>query len=190
MPSPSSQVPTSEAPVVSAAEPDWSREMPRRFWDPSRKMLRALRAYQRGGPFKGLAVLRHRFWSAVAGCDVPITARIGGGFLLPHPVGVVIHPKAVIGPNCLVMQNATLGGNRGDAVPTLGGHVDVGPGAQVLGGVTLGDHAVIGANAVVLIDVPAGRVAAGVPARLLPPKPEAAGEGTTEDAARAAAAQV
>ena len=156
-------------PNVSATEPDWSREVPRGFWDPGRKMLRALRDYQRGGPLRRVAVLRHRFWSAVAGCDVPISTRIGGGLMLPHPTGVVVHPDVVIGPNCLLMQNSTLGGNRGDGVPRLGGHVDVGPGAQVLGGVALGDHAVVGANAVVLRDVPANRVAVGVPARVTRP---------------------
>ena len=159
---------------VSATEPDWSRERPRRAWDPGRQMLRALRDYQKGGqkggPLRRLAVLRHRFWSAVAGCDVPISSRIGGGLLLPHPTGVVVHPDAVIGPNYLLMQNTTIGGNCGGAVPRLGGHVDVGPGAQVLGGVTIGDHAVIGANAVVPSDGPPGRVAVGVPARLLPPE--------------------
>lgn len=165
-------------PDVSATEPDWSREAPRRFWDPSRKMLQALRAYQRGGPLRPLAVLRHRFWSAVAGCDVPINARIGGGLMLPHPAGVVVHPDAVIGPNCLIMQNATIGSNRGRGVPTLEGHVDVGPGACVLGGVHIGAHAVVGANAVVTRDVPEGATALGVPATNRPPAvPDAAGRG-------------
>ena len=170
---------TDDAPAISATKADWSRERPRGFWDPGRKMLKALRDYQRGGPLRRLAVLRHRFWSAVAGCDVPLSTQIGGGFMLPHPTGVVIHPDTVIGPNCMVMQNATLGGNRGTGVPRLGGHVDVGPGAQVLGGVALGDHAIIGANAVVLSDVPEGRVAVGAPAKALPVR---------EEAARAAAA--
>ncbi|WP_236544513.1 serine O-acetyltransferase [Roseovarius atlanticus] len=86
-----------------------------------------------------------------------------------HPNGVVVHPDAVIGPNCILFQQVTLGTNRGDkGAPQLGGHVDVGPGAKILGPVTIGDHAVIGANAVVLHDVPAGATAVGVPARILP----------------------
>ena len=55
-------------------------------------------------------------------------------------------------------------------MPTLGGHVDVGAGAKILGPITIGDNAVIGANAVVLTDVPANAVAVGIPARvILPP---------------------
>lgn len=111
-------------------------------------------------------VLEHRFWSVVTQADIPVTARIGGGLLLPHPNGVVIHPEAEIGPNCLIFQQVTVGAARG-GVPRIGGHVDIGAGAKVIGPVVVGDHAVIGANAVVTRDVPADRVAAGIPARLL-----------------------
>jgi serine O-acetyltransferase len=84
--------------------------------------------------------------------------------LIPHPNGVVVHPEAVIGPNCLLFQQVTIGTGPKPGVPRLGGNIDVGPGAKILGGVVIGDHAVIGANAVVLNDVPAGAVAVGVPA--------------------------
>ena len=153
----------------SATEPDWSREAPRGFWDPGRKLIGAVRDYQRGGPLRRrLAVLRHRFWSLVSGAELPVTTDIGGGLMLPHPNGVVVHPKSVIGPNCILFQQVTLGGNGGGSgVPRLGGHVRVGPGARILGPVAVGDNAVIGANAVVLRDVPAGVVVVGVPARIL-----------------------
>jgi serine O-acetyltransferase len=111
--------------------------------------------------------LRHRFWQAISGADIPVTTRIGGGLLLPHPNGVVIHPDAVIGPNCLLFQQVTLGSHDTGGVPRLGGHVDIGAGAKVLGAVTLGDHAKVGANAVVLHDVPPGATAVGIPARVL-----------------------
>lgn len=155
--------------TISATEPDWSREAPRGFWDPSRRLLRSTRAYQSGGPLRRrIAVLQHRFWSVVSGADIPINTVIGGGLILPHPSGVVIHPKTEIGPNCAIFQHVTLGTRGvGSGVPRLGGHVDVGPGACILGGVHVGDHAVIGANAVVLHDVPADTVAVGVPARIL-----------------------
>lgn len=160
---------------VSAETPDWDRERCRRFWDPGRRLLKAVRRYQasRGrGPVGRLLgkrwVVSHRFWSAVAGADVPLDGRLGGGLLLPHPNGVVIHPGAVVGPNCLIFQQVTLGdGGRKPGLPVLGGHVDVGAGAKVLGGVTVGDHARIGANAVVLDDVPPGATAVGVPARVV-----------------------
>lgn len=162
-----------KAPVPSAIEPDWSRESPARWWDPSRQLLATIRDYQgatRGfrlarGLTRKLAVLRHRFWSVVSGADIPLNTRhLGGGLLMPHPQGVVIHPDAVIGPNCLLLQQVTLGTGPKPGVPKLGGHVDVGAGAKILGGVVIGDHAVIGANAVVISDVPAHAVAVGVPA--------------------------
>lgn len=167
----------SAPPPVSAAEPDWTRERPREFWDPGRKLIKTLRDYNRlddrADPLsrfrRMLIVIRHRFWSAVTACDIPLGFDPGGGFILAHPTGVIIHPKSVIGPNCMLMHQVTLGTSRGrrPGVPTLGGHVDVGPGAMIFGGVTIGDHAVIGANAVVMIDVPAGATAAGVPARIV-----------------------
>lgn len=161
--------------AISAGVPDWSREAKAFFeWAPSRSLLASIRAYQRHAAAGGilaaiprkLAVLRHRFWSVVTGCDIPLTTRIGGGLLIPHPNGVVIHPETSIGPNCLLMQQVTLG-TTGTGVPVLGGHVDIGAGAKVLGGVHLGDHCLIGANAVVLDDVPTGATAVGVPARVV-----------------------
>ncbi len=113
-----------------------------------------------------LAVLRHRFWSIVTGAEIQLGTRIGGGLLILHPNGIVIHPDVVVGPNCLIFQQVTLGGGVGGA-PKIGGHVDIGAGAKVLGNVTVGDHAKIGANAVVLQDVPAYATAVGVPARMI-----------------------
>ena len=161
-----------DAVAVSPSVPDWSREFkPFWAWMPSRSLLACLRDHarlrERRGPLYAFlrkwVVLRHRFWSAVTGAEIPLSCRIGGGLLLPHPNGVVIHCDVVIGPNCLIFQQVTLG-VRGRGVPTLGGHVDVGAGAKVLGLVHVGDHALIGANAVVLSDVLAGATAVGIPA--------------------------
>jgi len=171
-------LPPSNHDPVSATEPDWQREvLVPGEWAPGKRLLRAIRDYQKtasgGGPLAGLrriiAVLRHRFWSVVAGADVPLNSRIAGGLLLPHPNGIVIHPDVEIGPNCLIFQQVTLGTRDADSdVPTIGGHVDIGGGARVLGNIQIGEHAKIGANAVVLTDVPAGATAIGIPARIVP----------------------
>lgn len=156
---------------VSASDPDWSREAVTGVWDPGRKLLRAHRRHARAR--NRLARMRwslaHRFWSVVTQCDIPLGTCIGGGLLLPHPNGIVIHPSAVIGPNCLIFQQVTVGLTQGSTTaPVIGGHVDIGAGAKVLGPVRVGEHVLIGANAVVARDVPAGCVARGVPARVFP----------------------
>jgi serine O-acetyltransferase len=155
--------------LISAEIPDWSRERPQRFWDPGRKLLAAIRSHQRWvartGPLALImcktAVLRHRFWSVVTGADIPLNCQIGGGLLLPHPNGIVIHPRAIVGVNCLIFQQVTIGSRSGDDLPIIGGHVDMGAGAKILGRVTIGDHARIGANAVVTRDVSAHGTATG-----------------------------
>ena len=158
---------------VSAHEPEWSRERAKRGeWSPGKKLLKSIRDYQRapvGSVRRKLATLRHRFWSVVTGADIPLNCNIGGGLLIPHPNGIVIHPTAQIGPNCLIFQQVTVG-HADDGVPTIGGHVDIGAGAKLIGPITIGDHARIGANAVVMIDVPAGKTAVGIPAQIIEAK--------------------
>lgn len=162
--------------VVSADVPDWPCEKKSLFsWDPSRSLLASIRSYQRHANsrnpvcvlMKKWAVLRHRFWSVVTGADIPLNCQVGGGLLLPHPNGIVIHPGAQIGPNCLIFQQVTIGTRNGGMSPVIGGHVDIGAGAKILGNVHIGDHACIGANAVVLKDVPAGKTAVGIPAEII-----------------------
>lgn len=155
--------------------PDWSREYKRPGeWNPGKSLLASIRAYQKhcssrqplAPLFRRWAVLRHRFWSAVSGADIPLNCQIEGGLLLPHPNGIVIHPAVRIGPNCLLFQQVTLGTRGGTEAPMLEGHVDVGAGAKLLGGIRVGAHAQIGANAVVLQDVSSGKTAVGAPARM------------------------
>ena len=159
-----------------AKEPDWSREERRRPWDPGRRLLRCIRTYQTTATWwpplrklvRAFLIPRHWFWSAVAGADIPLNAQLGGGAILPHPNGIVIHPRAVIGPNCLIFQQVTIG-TRGwnRPAPVIGAGVEIGAGAKVLGPITIGDGARIGANAVVVCDVPAGCTAVGIPARVV-----------------------
>jgi serine O-acetyltransferase len=161
--------------VIDAKIPDWSRESPRQFWDPGRKLMLAIRRYQYWRDKSGMSstclrkwlVLRHRFWSAVTGADIPLNCRIGGGLIIPHPNGIVIHPDAEIGVNCLIFQQVTIGTRGESGAPVISGHVDIGAGAKILGPVHVGEHAKIGANAVVCSDVPSGVVAVGIPARVI-----------------------
>jgi serine O-acetyltransferase len=163
--------------MISAEVPDWSREaISSREYEPGKKLLRSIRHYQECAKKRGFLsqlgkmryVLSFRFWSAVTGADIPLNAQLGGGLALPHPNGIVIHPHAKIGVNCLVFQQVTIGGGGPKpGEPQIGGHVDIGAGAKILGGVTIGDHAKIGANAVVLNDVPSGATAVGIPARII-----------------------
>jgi serine O-acetyltransferase len=159
--------------IVSAEIADWSRENPRRFWDPSRKLLRAIRNYQfwrsRSGIIPSVlckwCILRHRFWSVVTGAEIPLNCNIGGGLLIHHPNGIVIAPEAKIGVNCLIFQQVTIASRGNGGAPVIAGHVDIGAGAKIFGPVHIGAHAEVAANSVVLRNVPTGAVAAGLPAR-------------------------
>ena len=166
----------SPAPAISASEPDWSREVPRCWWDPGYRLLRAIRKYQaaRGRLARRYWAIQHRFWSVVTQSEIHLNQDIGGGLRLPHPTGIILHPDAVLGPNCQLFHQVTLGlVEDREGVPVLGGHVDIGAGARILGPIRIGDHARVGANAVVLRDVPAGATAVGVPARIIPAKADA-----------------
>lgn len=150
-------------------QPDWTREHKRRFeWSPSKSLLAALRSYHRGGKLRRfLAKRRIQFWSVITGADIAPEAKLGGGLMLPHPNGLVFHRDVVIGVNCMIMQQVTIGQLATGGVPRLGNNVYVGAGAKLLGPITIGDNASIGANAVVLADVPPNSTAVGIPARVI-----------------------
>lgn len=143
--------------------------------DRDRRLLDAIGRYQRGragrGPGARLAMLRgklgHVWWSLLSGCDISREARIDGSTRLPHPNGVVIHAQAVIEPGCLIMQQVTLGQLAEGGAPSVGRGVYIGAGAKVLGPVRIGEGARIGANAVVLTDIPPHATAVGIPARVV-----------------------
>jgi serine O-acetyltransferase len=104
------------------------------------------------------------------GIELPYSAKVGRNVGIHHQSGIVISGYVTIGDGCVIRQNVTIGIRRvGEIVgPVLGRNVDVGAGAVILGTITIGDDVSIGANAVVLDNVPDGAVAVGVPARIIP----------------------
>ncbi|HEY5518858.1 MAG TPA: serine O-acetyltransferase EpsC, partial [Cellulomonas sp.] len=106
---------------------------------------------------------------AATGIEIHPAAKLGHRLFIDHGMGVVIGETAEVGDDVVLFHGATLGGRsmrHGKRHPTLGNHVVVGAGAKILGPVRIGDGAQIGANAVVVKDVPAGAVAVGVPAEV------------------------
>lgn len=97
-----------------------------------------------------------------AGAEIHPAALIGPGLCLVHSVGIVIGHEVVAGRDLVLYQGVTLGHRRGGGQPRLGDRVRIGAGAKVLGPVCIGDDAVVGANSVVLADVPAGATVTGV----------------------------
>lgn len=119
------------------------------------------------------------------GIEVPPRLPIGPGLVLMHTQGTVLG-AAVIGKNATIYQQVTLGARDLDFAytaslrPIVEDGVIISAGAKVLGGLTLGQGCVVGANAVVLANVPAGYVAVGIPARNLLPKEARSNSGTTD----------
>lgn len=101
--------------------------------------------------------------------DVPCSVKIGKGTVFGHTgIGVVVHPRVVIGENCIVGQGITIGGrSRAYEVPVIGNRVYIGAGARVLGPIKIGNNVIIGPNAVVIKDVPDNTIVGGIPAKVL-----------------------
>ena len=105
----------------------------------------------------------------VYGIEIPYTVELGRRVVVEHQGGIVIHGNSKIGDECIIRQNCTFGIrslDKLDAAPILKQRVNVGAGAALLGRITVGEGAQIGANAVVLTDVPPGALAIGVPAAI------------------------
>ncbi len=102
----------------------------------------------------------------LTGIEIHPGAEIGRGLFIDHGMGVVVGETAIIGNNVTLFQGVTLGGTgkeTGKRHPTLGDHIVVGAGAKILGNITIGSNSYIGANAVVLKDVPPNTTVVGVP---------------------------
>jgi serine O-acetyltransferase len=113
-------------------------------------------------------ILRHYRYKL--GISIASGTEIGPGLYIGHFGGIVVHGKVIIGKNCNLSHGVTLGiKNRGEnaGCPTVGDNVYIGPGAKIFGAITIGNHAAIGANAVVTKDVPENGVAVGIPAKVI-----------------------
>lgn len=120
----------------------------------------------------------------LTGVEVHPGARIGRRLFIDHGMGVVVGETAVLGDDVTLYQGVTLGGTSraaGKRHPTLEDGVVVGAGAQVLGPLTVGAGARIGANAVILKDVPADVTMVGIPARIVQPRPKARDKAKTKE---------
>ncbi|MBA4110152.1 MAG: serine acetyltransferase [Leptothrix sp. (in: Bacteria)] len=113
-----------------------------------------------------LALIPHHLNKLLTGCVIGVRARFGPGFVLVHPIGVVINSSVRGGNQIILESGVVIGDNRGKS-PVLANDIFVGSGAKIIGGVSIGDGVRIGANAVVLKDVPSGSTAVGIPARVL-----------------------
>jgi serine O-acetyltransferase len=103
----------------------------------------------------------------LTGISIPRRAQIGEGFKIDHFGGIVIHPESRVGRNCTFLHGVTLGIREDGNAPVIEDDVVLGANAHVLGGVTVGRGAKVGAMSVVIHDVPSGAAVAGVPARVV-----------------------
>lgn len=106
----------------------------------------------------------------ITGVEIHPGAQIGKRLFIDHGMGIVIGETAIIGDDCLIYHQVTLGGMSSKDEkrhPTLGNNVMVGTGAKILGNIHIGDKAKIGANCIVIHDVEAGKTVVGVPGEVL-----------------------
>ncbi len=106
----------------------------------------------------------------LTGVELPCEVKLGRRFRIEHFGGIIISGDVVMGDDCIVRNGVTIGlghtGQRG--APIIGNRVDIGAGAKILGSIRIGDDVAIGANAVVITDVPSNSIAVGVPAKVRP----------------------
>jgi len=113
-----------------------------------------------------LELLLNRLNSICCNCIIGRGAEFGPGFVLIHATGVVINGQVIGGENVFIEHQVTIGAERRQS-PRIGNNVFIGAGAKIIGQITVGDHSRVGANAVVLDDVPPYATVAGIPARVV-----------------------
>lgn len=106
----------------------------------------------------------------LTGIDLPCEVTLGKRFVIEHFGDIIISGDTVFGDDVVIRNGVTIGLRRTNerGAPVIGNRVDIGTGAKILGAITIGDDVVVGANAVVIRDVPPNSLAVGVPARVIP----------------------
>jgi serine O-acetyltransferase len=117
-----------------------------------------------------------KFVQIITGIELPCEAIVGRNFVIDHFGGIIVSGYARFGDNCRIRNGVVVGLRRIEEpyAPVIGNNVDIGAGAKLLGRIKIGDNSIIGANAVVLDDVPENSVAIGVPAIIKPRRPPCA----------------
>jgi serine O-acetyltransferase len=117
--------------------------------------------------------LLFKFVQIITGIELPCEAEVGRNFVIDHFGGIIVSGYAKFGDNCRIRNGVTVGLRRIEEkfAPVIGNNVDIGAGAKLLGPIKIGDNVIVGANAVVLCDVPANSIAVGVPATIKPRAP-------------------
>lgn len=121
-------------------------------------------------PIALLHLMLSKIAEIICGVTIGVSANIGKRLIIEHSGAIVIHGNSVIGDDCIIRQGVTIGNKRMDdpfGAPNIGDRVNVGAGAKILGRIFIGSDVEIGANAVVIQDVPSGAIAVGVPARVI-----------------------
>lgn len=111
----------------------------------------------------------YRIYAQKVNCEISPYAQFGKGIRFSHLNGIIIHRKVIVGENCSIRHQVTIGNKDScnvNSVPIIGDNVSIGAGAKILGPCSIGDNVTIGANAVVITNVPESSIAVGVPARI------------------------
>jgi serine O-acetyltransferase len=121
-------------------------------------------------PFSFLYKLLFKFIQIITGIELPCEASVGRRLRIDHFGGIIVSGDAVLGDDVVIRNGVTIGLRRVgvSGSPEIGNRVDIGAGAKILGSIKVGDDSAIGANAVVLQDVPPNSIAIGIPARIIP----------------------
>jgi serine O-acetyltransferase len=163
-------------------DPDWQADLaryPRRPWLKEQSIwaiavYRFGRRVDRRPPGLWRKILEKFYWltfrltETVTGISIPKSVAVGPGLRIWHFGNIFVNADSILGANCTLRQGVTIGNRvEGGPSPVLGDDVELGAYAQILGGVKLGRGAKVGALSVVLVDVPEGATAVGIPARII-----------------------